>query len=99
MVALDDTLPERSASLLDLAAAGVLSLGRSGCYRDAPDAAPRAAWWAQCSADGARYEISGSAFRALLRLGVPVSGRPSRGRRPNGKNAAIAHPELKIMER
>src|SRR5580698_7026532 len=41
MVALDDTLPERSATLLDLAAAGVLSLARSGCYRDAPDTAPR----------------------------------------------------------
>ena len=85
MVALDDTLPERSATLLDLAAAGVLSLARSGCYRDAPDAAPRAVWWAQCRADGTRYEISGSAFRTLLRLGVPVTGRPARGRQPKAK--------------
>jgi hypothetical protein len=85
MVALDDTLPERSATLLDLAAAGVLSLGRSGCYRDAPDTAPRAVWWVQCGTDGARYEISGPAFRTLLRLGVPVSGRPSRGRQPKTK--------------
>ena len=85
MVALDDALPGRSATLLDLAASGLLSLARSGCYRDAPEAAPRAAWWAQCRADGARYEISGSAFRTLLRLGVPVIGHPARGRQPKAK--------------
>jgi hypothetical protein len=85
LVALDDTLPERATTLLDLAATGTLSLARSGCYRDAPDAAPRAAWWAQCGADGARYEISGAAFRTLLRLGVPVTDRPARGRQPKAK--------------
>ena len=85
MLALDDTLPDRAATLLDLAAAGVLSLARSGCHRDAPDTAPRAAWWAECGDDGARYEISGAAFRTLLRLGVPVTGQPLRGRRPKPK--------------
>jgi hypothetical protein len=78
-------LPTRAATLLDLAATGLLSLARSGCHRDAPDAAPRAAWWARCDADGTRYEISGAAFRTLLRLGVPVSGQPARGRQPKVK--------------
>ncbi len=83
-VALDDelTAPEGPATLLDLAASGALTLARSGRHRDRPDAAPRAAWWAQCSMDGKRYEISGSSFRALIRLGVPLSGRPRRGRAP-----------------
>jgi len=82
LVALDTPLPARAATLLDLAATGSLSLARSGCHRDAPNSAPRAAWWAQCRTDGTRYEISGSTFRALLRLGVPVTGRPARGRQP-----------------
>lgn len=83
-VALDDELavPGSPGTLLDLAASGALTLARSGCHRDRPDAPPRAAWWAQCGADGLRYEISGTAFRTLRRLGVPLSGQPRRGRAP-----------------
>lgn len=77
MVALDDPLsaPDGAKTLLDLAARGGLVLARSGCFRDAPDAPPRAAWWALEASGDSRYEISGSAFRTLIRLGVPVARR------------------------
>ncbi len=96
MVALDDTLPEHCATLLELAASGTLTLARSGCHRDRPDAPPRAAWWAQCGLDGERYEISGSSFRTLLRLGVPLTGQPRRGRPPQRPIDSVADQGLKI---
>lgn len=90
-VALDDELavPEGPVTLLDLAVSGALTLARSGCHRDRPDAPPRAAWWAQCGKDGTRYEISGSSFRALVRLGVPLSGQPRRGRVPKADRSDL----------
>jgi hypothetical protein len=91
MVALDDTLPapDGAKTLLDLAATGALVLARSGCFRDAPDAPPRSAWWALEASSNSRYEISGSTFRALIRLGVPVARRA----RLNGvgRNSAPEH--------
>jgi hypothetical protein len=77
--------PDGVVALLDLAAAGGLTLARSGCHRDGPDSAPRAAWWARAAPDGGCYEISGSTFRVLLRLGVPVVHRSTRGP-PPGRN-------------
>jgi len=80
MVALDDPLPvpDGARTLLDLAATGALTLARTGCFRKRPDAPPRAVWWALVAPGGCRYEISGTAFRALLRLGVPVTRRSRR---------------------
>ena len=99
MVALDDPLaaPDGAKTLLDLAAKGGLVLARSGCFRDAPDAPPRSAWWAMEASGDSRYEISGSAFRALIRLGVPVARHaPSNGfSRDNspGHRSVVAFPD------
>jgi hypothetical protein len=83
MVALDDPLPapDGARTLRDLASTGALTLARTGCFRENPGALPRAAWWVLVGPGGYRYEISGTAFRALLRLGVPVTRR-SRRREP-----------------
>jgi hypothetical protein len=91
MVALDEPLPtpDGTRTLLDLAACGALTLARTGCFREQPGEAPRAAWWALVGPGGSRYEISGTAFRALLRLGVPVARRSGTRQPASGKAAGL----------
>ncbi len=77
MLCLDDpveTTDGISKTLRELAQAGRLKLLRMGRFRADPKVPPRPIWWV-IGPDDRRYEVSGTLFRALIRLHVPEIDR------------------------